>query len=165
MHWALLASVVAAWATADSLSLAHEAPGYAALAIVVLRAVSGRILGPHARFSGFVRGPRETLAYARDVAHRRARRYLGHNPLGAWMVVALLSTVAAVSVTGALFTTDWLWGYAWLAALHEGLAWLLVALAIAHVLGVVHASWTHRENLVAAMVTGRKRPPAGGDVA
>jgi cytochrome b len=81
------------------------------------------------------------------------------------MIVALLATVAAVSATGALFATDWLWGYAWLANLHAALAWLLIALAAAHVLGVLHASWMHRENLVAAMFTGRKRGPAQRDAA
>ena len=47
---------------------------------------------------------------------------------------------------------------------HHVLADTLVVLALLHVCGVVYSSLRHRENLVAAMVSGRKRAPGSGDV-
>ena len=76
------------------------------------------------------------------------------------MVLALLACTAALGLTGWLYTTDLFWGYGWLADLHNGLGWTLVALVALHVAGVAFTSWQHRENLVAAMFTGRKAPPA-----
>lgn len=160
-HWLLVASVATAWLTREAL---HEWLGYAALGIVALRVAWGGI-GPHyARFRQFVRGPAATLAYARAFAARTEPRHLGHNPLGGWMIIALLATVALTCASGWLSTTDRFWGVAWVQDTHEFLADALVALAALHVAGVIHASLRHRENLPGAMVTGRKLPARPGDV-
>jgi cytochrome b len=94
----------------------------------------------------------------------RAVRHLGHNPLGGWMVVLLLGCVASTGLTGWLCTTDRYWGDETMFALHTGLAWTLVALVALHVTGVLAMSFQHRENLVAAMLHGRKREPHERDV-
>jgi cytochrome b len=160
-HWTLVACVLAAWFTRESL---HEWLGYAALAVVVLRIAWG-FAGPrYARFKQFVRAPAPTLSYARALAAGRAPRYLGHNPLGAWMIVALLATAGLTGASGWLSVTDRYWGIAWVQDTHEALADALAVLAIVHVAGIAYMSLRHRENLVAAMVTGRKRAPRPGDV-
>jgi cytochrome b len=160
-HWCLVASIVATWFTRQAL---HEWIGYAALGIVALRIVWGWIGPRYARFRQFVLGPAVTLAYAKAVAASAERRYLGHNPLGAWMVVALLATVALTGASGWLAVTDRFWGMAWVQDTHEFLAYALIALAGLHVGGVVYASLRHRENLVGAMLSGRKPPPRPGDI-
>ena len=76
----------------------------------------------------------------------------------------LLALLILVSASGWLATTDRYWGVEWVQDLHHVLADALVVLALLHVCGVVYSSLRHRENLVAAMVSGRKRPPAAGDV-
>lgn len=167
LHWALAAAVLTAWASGHwppaNFDDVHHTAGYVAAAVVVLRLVWG-FTGPRfARFSQFVRGPRATLRYAADVAVGREARHLGHNPLGGAMVVALLAGVAALSLTGWLYTTEWLWGYEWLSDLHIALAWVLTVLVPLHLIGVALASWRHRENLVAALFTGRKRAPGPHD--
>ena len=160
-HWSLVAGIAAAWFTREAL---HEWLGYAVLGVVALRIAWGG-LGPHyARFGQFLRPPAATLAYAKAVAARAEPRYLGHNPLGGWMVVALLAAVALTGVSGWLSTTDRYWGVAWLQETHEFLADALVALACLHVAGVIYTSLRHRENLPAAMITGSKRPAGPGDV-
>ena len=60
-------------------------------------------------------------------------------------------------VTGYMMTTDAFWGAKWVEDVHEALANLTVGLIVLHVLGVLVASFEHRENLVKAMITGRKR--------
>jgi len=169
LHWLLGAAVLTAWGSGHwppqhSFDEVHHTAGYVAGAVVLARLAWG-LWGPgHARFAQFVRGPRATWRYAQQVWRGREARHLGHNPLGAWMVVALLLCVAALSLTGALYTTEWLWGYDWLSQLHAALAWLITLLVPLHLGGVALASWRHRENLVAAMLHGRKRGPAPGDI-
>lgn len=161
-HWCLVASVAAAWFTREAL---HERFGYAALAIVVLRIAWGAAGSRYARFRQFVRAPSPVLAYARMAAAGREPRYLGHNPLGGWMIVALLGTVLLAGASGWLSVTDRFWGVEWVQETHEFLADTLLFLAGLHVAGVIYTSLRHRENLVRAMLTGRKAPPGPGDVA
>jgi cytochrome b len=164
-HWTLAAGVAAAWLTKTGAGRWHEWVGYATLALVALRIAWG-FAGPrYARFGQFVRSPAATLAYAARVLGHGAPRYLGHNPLGGWMIVTLLAAVAATGVTGWLYTTDRFWGVEWMENLHEACAILVLVLVTLHVTGVIVASLRHRENLVAAMIHGRKRPPVGDDVA
>lgn len=73
------------------------------------------------------------------------------------MIVALLATIAAISISGVLMTTDAFWGSQWLEDVHEALAYALLGLVALHVAGVLASSLAHGENLVRAMVTGRKR--------
>lgn len=164
LHWSLALLVALAWYTSSSLGPWHERLGYGTVMITLARTVWGLAGSRYARFQQFVHGSQETRHYLLAVMAGRAPRYLGHNPLGGWMVVALLSCVASLGLTGWLSTTDWLWGYAWLANLHAALGWLLMGLVALHVAGVVFTSWQHRENLVKAMLTGDKPPPKEGDV-
>ncbi|MES2258204.1 MAG: cytochrome b/b6 domain-containing protein [Pseudomonadota bacterium] len=156
LHWLLVASVVAAWYTGSRIGPVHEYCGYTAAAVVALRLLWGFIGTRYARFAQFVPGARATLLYLRQVLAGTAPRYLGHNPLGGWMVLALLACVALLGGSGWLMNTDLLWGYAWPVRVHVALAWLLLGLIALHLAGVLFTSWQHRENLVGAMLTGDK---------
>ncbi|QIG50297.1 cytochrome B [Nordella sp. HKS 07] len=164
-HWSLVTSFAVAWLTGDDVKDLHEWAGYAAAALVAFRVFYGLVGPRYARFGQFLRGPLATAAYARDAISGRERRYLGHNPMGAVMVIALLAMMAALALTGWLMTTDTYWGVEWLKELHETLANVLLGLVGLHVAGVVLASFRHRENLVRAMITGYKRSPLPDDIA
>lgn len=164
-HWSLVTSFAIAWITAEDWRDLHEWAGYAAASLIAFRLIWG-IVGTHfARFSQFVRAPGTVIAYLRDVLSGREARYIGHNPAGGAMVLALLAAMAGLCFTGWLYTTDAYWGEDWVELTHEVLANVLLALVGLHVIGVMLASFRHRENLVRAMVTGRKRIPRGGDIA
>ncbi|HKZ72690.1 MAG TPA: cytochrome b/b6 domain-containing protein [Steroidobacteraceae bacterium] len=158
-HWLLVFGVVSAWLTRHAAGSWHEWLGYGALAVIAIRFVWGLRGPPHARFAQFIRSPTETLRYARQVLAGHEPRYLGHNPLGGWMIVALLLDVALVGASGWLYTTDAFWGVEWVERVHSLLADSLLVLAALHVSGVVFSSWRHRENLLIAMLHGRKRAP------
>lgn len=166
LHWTLVIAVAGAWITTLGWGFVkwHEPAGYVALAAVTLRALWGFTGSKYARFRQFVRGPRSLLNYTDQLRTKSEPRHLGHNPLGGWMVLQLIACIAGLGITGWLYTTDYFWGMAWLDLLHQCLAWGLLALVLLHVAGVLFTSLRHRENLVAAMFTGRKRPPtSGGD--
>ncbi len=164
LHWMLVLTVAAAWITSSRIGLAHAYLGYATCAIVAARLLWGCIGNRYARFTQFVRPAAATWQYLCGLAFDYAPRHLGHNPLGGWMVVALLSCVAALGLTGWLYTTDLLWGYGWLASLHAALGCLLLGLITLHVAGVLFTSCKHRENLVAAMFSGDKAGAKPDDV-
>ncbi len=167
-HWVLAGSVLLAWGTAEFpgklAATIHEWAGYAVLVVVALRCAWGWIGPRHARFAAFVHSPAQTLAYAKAFLHATEPRYVGHNPLGAWMVVALLCMAALASGSGWLYITDRFWGMEWLEEVHSKLAYTLLGLAALHVAGVVFTSLRHRENLVHAMLSGDKKAPEAGDV-
>ena len=162
LHWLLAVCVIVSFATHEGGGLKlqmHEWTGYGALCIAVLRLWIGfsRPAADVLAFRHFVQAPRATWRYARALLARREPRSLGHNPLGGWMIVALLTDVTLTGFTGWLYTTDRFWGYAWLGNLHNWLGHAIVPLVLLHVAGVAYTSWRHRENLVGAMLHGYKR--------
>lgn len=111
-HWSLVTLMAATWVTfyyaellADPKLRWHSWSGYALLVLVTWRLIWGFAGSSTARFSGFVRGPASAIGYAADLARGRNRYFLGHNPLGAWMVLILLALVAFQGVIG-LFTVE-----------------------------------------------------------
>ena len=153
-HWSLVAIMLHQFLF-DEESTAHNYLGYTALALVALRVIWGFAGSPFARFSEFVKSPAATIHYVAQIFRGHPKRYIGHNPAGAAMVLALLAMVAITSISGwavVLGSDDWL------EDLHEIAANLTLLLIFAHVAGVILASWQHRENLVKAMFTGRKKP-------
>lgn len=99
-HWSLVVLFFVAYFSGDDDSLLHVYAGYGVLALIVFRVVWGFVGSRHARFADFVVGPAATLRYARSLASGRPLHYLGHNPLGGWMVVALLVSLFATSWSG-----------------------------------------------------------------
>jgi cytochrome b len=157
-HWSLAACILGAFLVEEG-DTAHQLLGYTALGLVALRLLWGLVGSRHARFSDFVRGPRAVRRYQREGRGGRWRRRLGPPPAGAVMVLVLLAGVAAVGTTGWMQTLDAFWGAEWLEELHEALAYGLLAFIGVHVLAAIVESVHYRENLVAAMVHGRKRAP------
>jgi cytochrome b len=164
LHWTLVASVALSSLGLIALFGVHQPAGYVALAAVLLRTIWGVFGSRYARFTQFVRGPHASLRYARAVAVGREPRFIGHNPLGGWMVVALMLCVSGLALTGWLYTTDAFWGNEAVEDAHRALAWALLGLVLAHVGGVIFTSLRQRENLVAAMFSGAKRAPEANDI-
>lgn len=99
-HWSLVATFAIAYLTGDEESRLHELAGYAVLGLVAVRIVWGFVGTRYARFRDFVYRPSAVAAYARDLLAGKPKRYLGHNPLGGAMIVALLIALLATGATG-----------------------------------------------------------------
>ncbi|AQH05138.1 cytochrome B (plasmid) [Burkholderia sp. KK1] len=155
-HWLLVVCFVGAYATGESerWRLVHLTLGYTAAALVAFRIVWGLIGTRYARFSSFVRGPTAAASYLMELARGRHASYVGHNPAGGIAILMLLIIAIAISFTGWAAYNDI--GGAPMEELHEGAVNVMLALVALHVLGVIVGSLLHRENLVWAMISGRK---------
>jgi cytochrome b len=159
-HWALTISFAGAFLTSDSERQRdlHILFGVAMLALIAFRLVWGIAGTRYARFTSFAFGPRAVLRYLREVATLRGARYLGHTPAGSWAIWLMLALGGLVGLSGYAAQGG---GPEWLEEAHGALAWTLLAVVGVHVAGVAVSSVLHRENLVAAMITGRKRGEVG----
>lgn len=156
-HWSLVGLFALAFITGDEIEKVHIMAGYAIVGLVVLRIIWGFVGSRHARFSDFVRSPQAILTYLGSVLRGQSPRYVGHNPAGGAMVLVLLAMIAAIATTGYMMTTDAYWGSEGLEDIHEGLVNATLVFVALHVAGAVFTGLAHRENLVKAMITGRKR--------
>jgi cytochrome b len=123
----------------------------------LVRVVWGFAGPEHARFSDFVVGPRKLGAYLGLLSRGREPRYIGHNPAGGVMILVLLALLAALCISGIMLDTPRFRDDSGFKAVHDLLTDATTVCICLHVAGVAYASWRHRENLVAAMVSGRKR--------
>src|SRR5665213_1767361 len=173
VHWLLVLLLIALVTTGllgNNWLQWHMRAGYAMLTLVLFRIVWGFAGSRNARFLAFVRGPRAVRAYARSLRMRAHDVHATHNPLGAWMVIALLAALLLQCALG-LFTNDDILYEGPLAhhvtkdlsdtlsSLHRRGWWVVVALASVHI-GAVAAYYAMlRDNLVQPMISGRKRLP------
>lgn len=149
----------------------HMRSGYAILALVLFRILWGMAGSTHARFANFLAGPSACLAFAKKLLRRDPAPSAGHNPLGGWMVLALLLALLFQAGTG-LFANDDLLSEGPLAtlvskatsdrlsALHSWNFNLLLLFAALHVIAVLYHAGFMKENLIGAMFTGVKHLPA-----
>lgn len=102
VHWLFVILIAASWWTARQEMMEwHYRSGIALLGLLVFRIVWGVIGSSTARFSTFVRGPAAILSYLRG----RTASPIGHNPLGALSVLALLAALS-VQIGLGLFAAD-----------------------------------------------------------
>lgn len=173
-HWSLLVLVIIAWRTAETRALSlHRLAGSGVAGLLVFRLWWGIFGSRTARFSSFLKGPRAVLAYGRQLlSGQKGPPETGHNPMGGWSVAALLLSLVAITVFG-LFAvdTDGLesgplsslvdFDTGRLASHLHALAFDALEILVAlHLLAILFYGFVRREDLVAAMITGKKRLPA-----
>lgn len=172
-HWTLAGSFMIAYITEDDFIGLHTLAGYTIIGLILFRLVWGFIGPRHARFSDFSHPPATVLAYLKQVIRFRAERFLGHNPAGGAMVIALLLSLSLTVLSG-LVTYGGEQSAGPLAGLmanapiyigkaaeeiHEFFGNFTLLLVLFHLAGVLVASIQHGENLVRAMISGRKQAP------
>jgi len=169
VHWSLVVLLLVSWFSAGENMQIHRWSGYGVVGLLVFRLWWGVAGGSTARFAHFLKGPKATLGYMRTLGDRKPGDSDGHNPLGAWSVLAML-LVMLVQVGLGLFASD-LDGLESgplshlvsfdasraAAELHETVFRVLQALVALHILAIGFYWVWKRQNLIGAMVTG-KRP-------
>jgi len=179
-HWTLVLCVLSAWVSfryaeliSDHLMRWHRWNGYAILVLLVWRVLWGFAGSSTSRFSSFVRWPWTAAGYAFDLVRGRDRHFLGHNPLGTYMILALLAVVGTQATLG-LFTVEHNDSGAYgplyrmvseatwklLSRWHRWIFyWVLLPLIGAHFTANLLYGLVRKDPLITAMITGRK--PAG----
>lgn len=182
-HWSLVALFFISYVSGDEESLIHVYTGYGVLGLVVFRVVWGVIGTRYARFSNFIVGRKTTALYVKSLFTTKPIHYLGHNPIGGWMIMTLLIFLFVTSWSGlVIYGAE---GHGPLAnqqvsimsqahangdegegendeedelweEIHESLATITLLLVFVHIGGVFIGSVIHRENLIKSMVTGYK---------
>jgi cytochrome b len=156
-HWTVVLGCFVDLFILEDGKTAHRVIGYAVAFALIARLLWGFVGSKHACFADFVPTPTKLGGYIKALLRREEPRYIGHNPAGAVVMLALMGLLAAVSLTGWMLTLDAYFGSKALEELHEGIANLILVLAGLHAAAAIYESRRHNENLVWAMVTGRKR--------
>lgn len=157
-HWSLVTCVVLNQFILEDGEAAHEWAGYVALGLVLIRILWGFVGSTHARFANFVPRPTDVWQHLHALLQGEVPSSVGHNPLGALMMLALMALVLGLGVTGFAMGTDTFWGEEWLEELHEGLANVLLLSALVHALAAIVMGRLERVRLIRAMITGVKDP-------
>ena len=166
-HWALVLSFILAYLTEDWESV-HVVAGYIVAVLVVFRIVWGAIGTRRARFTQFVKSPQAVLAYLKHMIRFKVPHYLGHNPAAAAMIICLLISLVMISFSGIVLiavegegplagTVFASVNHELAEGIHELFANFTLLLIFLHVAGVLFSSFLEKENLIRAMITGRKR--------
>lgn len=167
-HWSLVITIGLAWWTAEAGHMEwHKKLGFLLLSLILFRLIWGVIGSHYARFGEFIASPPKTLRYFSALLRHKPPHYVGHNPLGGWMVVAILVLCLVQGTTGLfatddIFTTGPLYPYisddlaGTLTSIHK-LTFTLIQIAVVlHVLAVLFHQIFHRDRLIEAMIHGRK---------
>jgi cytochrome b len=178
-HWALVLSLLSAWVSfkyagvlGDTFLKWHRYNGYFILILLVFRVLWGFAGGSTSRLSAFITWPWRALGYGMDMVRGRERHFLGHNPLGTWMIIAVFSVVFAQAFIGLFIVehNDLTWGPLYKLASEAtqkvllswhlwAFYWIVLPLVAIHVSANILYQLVKKDPLVTAMVTGRK--PAG----
>ena len=172
-HWALAILICGSWYTVENNYMdTHMLIGQTILVLVSFRIVWGFVGTRYARFAAFASDPGQIAAYARSLAGRGGTGYAGHNPLGGAVVFLMLALVLAQTTSG-LFATD---GDFYSGPLNDLISTrtgsrvtefhelnfnVLLLVIIVHVAAAFFYLLFKRENLIVAMITGRKSDPGG----
>lgn len=170
-HWLLAAAFFVAYISAEKSETIHTFAGYFILILISLRVIWGFIGSKHARFTDFVTSPQRTLEYLKAMTQLKHPRYIGHNPAGAAMIIALLILLALTGFLGMITLgieehtgplAGWVQDMGWendsiAEELHEFFANFSLFMIFLHLGGVFLESILHKENLIKAMIDGKKK--------
>lgn len=172
-HWSLVLLIIFQYLSAEVLNDSilpnpiqwHFYGGYCILAVLIFRICWGFLGTKHAKFIDFVVGPSQLVSYFRG--HQHNKIYLGHNPAGAFSVIALISLILSQAVSG-LFITDDIFNdgpyYSvlseqyqdWMNFVHHNAFDLLLVFIGLHVLAILYYKYIKHQGLTRAMLTGYK---------
>lgn len=173
-HWAIAITLFYSWysITQEGNLDRHFISGFVALGLILFRVIWGFVGPRYARFASCIYKPSELVAYVKTLFNREGGKYAGHNPLGALSVFALLLVILFQAVSG-LFADDEFYYFGPLndyissgmagkiTQLHYANVNIIIGLAALHIVAILFYQLYKKENLIIAMITGKKRDDQG----
>lgn len=155
-HWSVATLVL--WDLfEDSGGALHRNVGYIAAGLVAVRLMWGVVGSPNARFAAWWPRPSALRGYVASLRAGTPMKFVSHNPIGALGMLTMWGLILALALTGWLSRLDAFWGEDWPTDVHAWLAYTLATLVAVHVSAAIVMSVLHKDNLVLAMLTGKKR--------
>jgi len=166
-HWLLVIAFTVAYASEDKWLTVHVWAGYLIMALLVFRFIWGFTGGHYARFKQFLCKPAKSIRYLKEVNALTAKRYIGHNPAGALMIVLMLTSLLLTCLSGlAVYAADQSAGpfaefiganyeKIW-EEIHEFFVNFTLFLVIIHLVAILFDSYVFNENITKSMWNGYK---------
>ncbi|MBF7072536.1 cytochrome b/b6 domain-containing protein [Glaciecola sp. MH2013] len=169
-HWLLVVTFAAQYLTGELLDDAmqwHFYGGYVMLGLIIFRLLWGIVGAYYARFSQFIHGPTTTIAYAKSLNKSSYTTYLGHNPLGAYSIIFVMSMLLTQTVSGLFITDDIFYSGPYhsvvsdavediMNMLHSNAVNAVLFFLVLHITAMILYKRLKGQALLKAMVTGRK---------
>ncbi len=155
-HWLLVLLVVVCLLTGEDegfIFAVHAYAGFVVFMLLIFRLGWGFIGSRHSRFSDFIYSRATVRRYAISLLRFKPERYVGHNPLGSWMVILMLVALTATTLSGMVMVTN---EARWLDDIHETLGDFIQILVLVHIAGVLVDRSLTGDKIVKAMITGKK---------
>jgi cytochrome b len=162
-HWLLAFGFLSALVIAQfadehsSLFPYHTLIGLVLGMVLILRVVWGGVGTRYARFGSFLFGPGEVIRHFKGALAGGGKRYVGHNPGSGYAAFAMLALTLVIVASGVLMSR----GGEALEEIHSAATYVLLALVVVHLVGILVHTLRHRENISASMVSGAKRGDPG----
>ena len=156
-HWSLALCVLLNFFVFEEGESLHEYSGYIACGLISLRAIWGFIGTTYARFSNFWPTRRKLEDEVQTLLQGEIKTHIGHSPLGALVMIIMVTCVAGLGLTGYLLETDYFFGSDFMEEVHELIANFLMGVVELHVTAAILLGRLENTNLIAAMVTGVKK--------
>ncbi|MEK1891273.1 MAG: cytochrome b/b6 domain-containing protein [Phyllobacterium sp.] len=156
-HWTVVGGCILNLFILEEGKYWHRVTGYIIAAVLVVRLLWGVVGTRYARFSQFFPTRRKIVEHLQDLREGRTNRHIGHSPLGAVMMLVLMTLLTLSCLTGWLMGTDAFWGNKSLESIHALSGNAIMVLALLHAASAIFEGWRLQENLVWSMVTGKKR--------
>ena len=166
-HWSLTGFFIIAYVLGNEWPALHSHAGYTILLLVMFRLIWGFWGTEYARFAQFVPIIFTLKTYIIQLLRGKSEHFMGHNPAGSAMTVALLTSLVITGISGTMLfamegqgplanTPVALWNDRWTVDIHHLFSDLTLGLICVHVIGVLMTIILKRENLILAMITGKK---------
>jgi cytochrome b len=168
-HWGLVFGIALTFIPAgeDPWLRLHVTAGFVVLGLIFFRLFWGFIGSRHALFSTFIRSWFEVRDYLTTLFGPWRKRFIGHNPVTGWYILALLGIILLICLSGLIVyggeenrgPLSGLLPYAWghlIKKFHAAASYTLLFMVAVHITGVFVESRLHHENLLKAMWTGKK---------